>query len=295
MEIKRVGVVGAGTIGRSVAQSLAENGIDVSLVDAAPSQLASAVDQIRQDIEYFSLYRSPLEEGADRAVARIATSTSLESMADCDLVVENVTEGWEIKRKVYTDLDRICPSTALFGVNTSAVPITRIASAVRRPERVIGVHYMNPVPLMKTVEVMRGLRTSDETVDTVLVFLRAAGKRAVVVNDSPGFVANRVYMPTINEAAFCVHEGVATVEQVDEIFRGCFGHRMGPLETADLIGLDTVLRSLIGLYDDFKDSKFRPAPNLQQLVDAGMLGRKTGQGFHSHFNGPIEGESLEHE
>lgn len=293
MEIRRVGVVGAGTIGRSVAQSLAESGVEVVLVDALEGQLAGAATQIREDVEYFSLFRGPLEEATARVVGRITASTRLESLADCELIVENVTEDWEIKKSVYRDLDKICPPTTMFGVNTSAVPITRIASVVRRPERVIGIHYMNPVPLMNTVEVMRGVRTSDETVNAALQFLRTTGKRGIVVNDAPGFVSNRVYMPTINEAAFCVHEGVATVEQVDEIFRGCFGHRMGPLETADLIGLDTVLRSLVGMYNDFKDSKFRPAPILQQRVDAGMLGRKSGQGFYSHFNGHTGGESRE--
>jgi 3-hydroxybutyryl-CoA dehydrogenase len=282
MDTLTAAVVGAGTIGRGVAQSLAEHGWTVKLVDSSQGQLERAMAQISQDLDLFQLYRPTLALDAGAVVDRIHPGTDLQAAAACELVVENVTESWSVKRQVHRELDEICDSTTLLGINTSAIPITKVAAEVSCPERVVGLHFMNPVPLMNVVEVMRGTWTSEDVVERTRELLQGLGKRAVVINDAPGFVANRVYMPTINEAVYCVFEGVATAEQVDEIFRGCFGHKMGPLETADLIGLDTVLNSLVGMYESFKDSKYRPCPLLQRMVDAGLHGRKTDRGFYDY-------------
>lgn len=283
LPITRIGVIGAGTIGRGVAQSLAQSSYEVTLVDISKSQLASARAQIEQDLLMQGLFRRDLPETDPAAVlGRITDATELDALADVDFVVENVTENWDVKREVYERIDTVCRPGVVFGVNTSAVPITRVASVTGRPEQVLGLHFMNPVPLMDTVEVVRGHHTSDETIATALGVLDTAGKEGIVVQDLPGFVTNRVLMLTINEAVFCVQDQVATAEQVDRMFKGCFGHRMGPLETGDLIGLDTILNSLTVMYESFRDSKYRPAPLLQKMVDAGLLGRKTSRGFYTY-------------
>ncbi|WP_030348691.1 3-hydroxyacyl-CoA dehydrogenase family protein [Streptomyces sp. NRRL S-1022] len=283
MNIGTVGVIGAGTIGRGVAQSLAHAGTGVVLVDVSQAQLDDALDQVRRDLLVHSMLSGqPLKEDVDTVLARIHPHVGLAHLAEVDFVVENVTENWSVKREVYEEIDEICRPGVIFGVNTSAVPITRVGSVTRRPTGVIGLHFMNPVPLVDTVEVVRGHFTSDGTLDASLRLLTGLGKEGIVVQDAPGFVTNRVLMPTINEAIFCVQDGVASAESVDKMFRGCFGHRMGPLETADLIGLDTILNSTIVLYESFRDSKYRPAPLLQRMVDAGLLGRKTGRGFFTY-------------
>ncbi|WP_217212120.1 3-hydroxyacyl-CoA dehydrogenase family protein [Streptomyces sp. AC550_RSS872] len=279
--MRTVGVVGAGTIGRGVAQSFAEAGIEVVLVDVSHSQLDSAVAQIRRDLLVNEMLGvSTLKDGADTVRERIRCDTGLAALADVDFVVENVTENWSVKREVYEEIDALCRPGVIFGVNTSAVPITRVGSVTRRPSEVIGLHFMNPVPLMDTVEVVRGHFTSNDTLSTALGLLRELGKEGIVVGDAPGFVTNRVLMPTINEAIFCVQDQVASAADVDRMFKGCFGHKMGPLETADLIGLDTILNSITVLYESFRDTKYRPAPLLLRMVDAGLLGRKTGRGFY---------------
>ncbi|WP_369174938.1 3-hydroxyacyl-CoA dehydrogenase family protein [Streptomyces sp. R28] len=281
MSVRTVGVVGAGTIGRGVAQSFAEAGIEVVLVDVSHSQLDSAMAQIRRDLLVNEMLGvSTLKDGADTVRDRIRCDTGLTALADVDFVVENVTENWSVKREVYEEIDALCRPGVIFGVNTSAVPITRVGSVTRRPSEVIGLHFMNPVPLMDTVEVVRGHFTSNDTLSTALGLLRELGKEGIVVGNAPGFVTNRVLMPTINEAIFCVQDQVASAEDVDKMFKGCFGHKMGPLETADLIGLDTILNSITVLYESFRDTKYRPAPLLLRMVDAGLLGRKAGRGFY---------------
>lgn len=280
-----VGVVGAGTIGRGVAQSLAQSGFEVGLTDISTEQLDSALADIAQSLRLARLFGQRDGAGADAAASvlgRISTSTSLDSVAAADFVIENVTENWDIKREVYRALDQICRPEAIFGANTSAVPITRIASVTSRPAQVIGMHFMNPVPLIATVEVIRGHFTSDETLLAAQNLLKQAGKEGIVVGDLPGFVTNRVLMLTINEAIFCIQDQVSTAVDIDRIFKGCFGHKMGPLETADLIGLDTVLNSLTVMYESYRDCKFRPAPLLQKLVDARQLGCKSGAGFYRY-------------
>ncbi|MGW7444898.1 3-hydroxyacyl-CoA dehydrogenase family protein [Kitasatospora sp. NPDC054795] len=283
MSIRTVGVIGAGTIGRGVAQSFAESGFEVILVDISPAQLDSAVAQIGRDLLVQPmLLGKPLKEDAKTVLARITTGTELTSLADADFVVENVTEDWDIKRTVYEQIDTICRPGVIFGVNTSAVPITRVGSVTGRPAEILGLHFMNPVPMMGTVEVVSGHFTSEETLKTALGLLADMGKEGIVVQDAPGFVTNRVLMVTINEAIFCVQDQIASAEDVDKMFRGCFGHKMGPLETGDLIGLDTILNSITVMYESYKDSKYRPAPLLQKMVDARLLGRKTGRGFYTY-------------
>jgi 3-hydroxybutyryl-CoA dehydrogenase len=283
MSISTVGVVGAGTIGRGVAQSLAQSGFTVRLADTSASQLDAAVAEIGENLRLQRLLTGRDEaEPVSEVLGRISTGTGLKLVAEADFVVENVSEDWQIKRAVYTELDDVCRADAVLGVNTSAVPITRIASVTSRADRVIGMHFMNPVPLMPMVEVIRGHFTSEATLATALGLLDAVGKEGVVVGDLPGFVTNRVLMLTINESVFCIQDQVSTATDVDRIFRGCFGHKMGPLATADLIGLDTVLNSLTVMYDSYRDCKFRPAPLLQKMVDAGLLGRKTGAGFYDY-------------
>ncbi|MFJ6777423.1 3-hydroxyacyl-CoA dehydrogenase family protein [Kitasatospora sp. NPDC091257] len=283
MSIRTVGVIGAGTIGRGVAQSFAESGFEVILVDISLAQLDSAVAQIGRDLLVQPmLLGKPLKEDAKTVLARITTRTELTSLADADFVVENVTEDWDIKRTVYEQIDTICRPGVIFGVNTSAVPITRVGSVTGRPAEILGLHFMNPVPMMETVEVVNGHFTSEETLNTALGLLSDMGKEGIVVQDAPGFITNRVLMVTINEAIFCVQDQIASAEDVDKMFRGCFGHKMGPLETGDLIGLDTILNSITVMYESYKDSKYRPAPLLQKMVDARLLGRKTGQGFYTY-------------
>lgn len=283
MSIRTVGVIGAGTIGRGVAQSFAEASFDVVLVDVSEEQLTSAMGQIKRDLLVNGMLQGRGTGGSvDEVLSRIRTGTDLSALVDADFVVENITEDWEAKREVYERIDSLCRPEVIFGVNTSAVPITRVGSATRRPSEVIGVHFMNPVPLMDVIEVVSGHHTSEQTVETSLALLKELGKEGILVQDSPGFVTNRVLMLTINEAIFCVQDQIATAEQVDKMFRGCFGHKMGPLETGDLIGLDTILNSLTVMYESFRDSKYRPSPLLLKMVDAGLLGRKTGRGFYTY-------------
>jgi 3-hydroxybutyryl-CoA dehydrogenase len=215
-------------------------------------------------------------------MSRIGFTTDYEALEDVDFVVENATESWHVKEEAFTRLDRLCAPPCPLAANTSIIPISRIATVTAHPDRVIGIHFMNPVPLKAAVEVIPGDRTSDRTVAVTHRLLERMGKDPILVRDSPGFVSNRVLMLTVNEAAFLVHEEVATADVVDRVFEQCFGHPMGPLATADLIGLDTVLLSIAGLRDAFDDDKFRPCPLLESLVEEGRLGRKSGSGFFDY-------------
>ncbi|HEX4729319.1 MAG TPA: 3-hydroxyacyl-CoA dehydrogenase family protein [Jatrophihabitans sp.] len=279
-----IGVVGAGVMGVGVAQNLAQTGHDVILVDVSEQILADALTRIALNCRMSRLTGGPAVDPAE-VLARISTSVGAEALAEVDYVIENVPEDWEIKREVFAALDAACKPDTVFIVNTSAIPITRVGAITGRPERVIGVHFMNPVPMKPAVELIPGVHTSAETVERTRELLAAMGKHAVDVKDSCGFISNRLSHVFMNEAAYLVYEGVASAEAVDEVFRSCFGHPMGPLETADLIGVDTVLDSIEVIYQHYRDSKYRPCPLLMQMVDAGLHGRKTGRGFYDYSGG----------
>ncbi|WP_327255532.1 3-hydroxyacyl-CoA dehydrogenase family protein [Streptomyces sp. NBC_01244] len=276
-----IGVVGAGVMGVGVAQNLAQCGYDVVLVDKDEETLATARDAIYRNCRMSALMGGPALD-ADEILTRITTAVGVTALAEASMVIENVTEKWEIKQQVHREIDEVCAPDTVVIVNTSAIPITRLASLSSRPAQTVGVHFMNPVPAKPVVELIPGVRTSPETLQRTRDLLAAMGKKPVEVKDSAGFVSNRVLMLTVNEAAFLVHEGVATAEQVDEVFRGCFGHPMGPLETADLIGVDTILHSVEVLHEHYADSKYRPCPLLKQMTEAGFHGRKSGRGFYTY-------------
>ncbi len=276
-----IGVVGAGVMGVGVAQNLAQTGHDVVLVDKDEEILAAARATIWRNARMSRLMGGPALD-PDDVLSRITTAVGAEAVAKADVVIENVTENWDVKRSVYETMDAVCGPDTIFVVNTSAIPITKVAAVTGRPDKVVGVHFMNPVPAKPACELIPGFHTTAETVERVRDLLSAMGKKAIDVKDACGFVSNRVLMLTVNEAAFLVHEGVATAESVDEVFRSCFGHPMGPLETADLIGVDTILYSVEVLYEHYADSKYRPCPLLKQMTDAGLHGRKSGRGFYTY-------------
>jgi 3-hydroxybutyryl-CoA dehydrogenase len=282
MEIRTIGVVGAGTMGNGIAQVAACAGFDTVMVDVAPAALAKGVATIDKSLERL-VAKGKLDAAArDAARARLATGGELAALAGCDLVVEAVVERFDVKRAVLAELDRLAKADAELATNTSSISITKLAAQTSRPERVIGMHFMNPVPLMQLVEIIRGLQTSQATYDVVDATTRALGKTPVEVHDAPGFVSNRVLMPMINEAIFCLHEGVGQAAAIDEVMKLGMNHPMGPLALADLIGLDVCLDILRVLHEGLGDDKYRPCPLLVKMVDAGWLGRKSGRGFYEY-------------
>jgi 3-hydroxybutyryl-CoA dehydrogenase len=282
MEMKRVGVIGAGTMGNGIAQVFARCGYAVALCDVEPRFLDRGLDTIGKNLEREVVKNKITGADKESALKRIQPVTDRARLADCDFVVEAATEKFEIKIEIFRDLDRLTRPEVILASNTSSISITKLAASTRRPDKVIGMHFFNPVPVMKLVEVIRGLATSEDSFTTVRDLSIKLEKTPVEVNDAPGFVSNRVLMPLLNEAMFAVMEGVATPEAVDEVFKLGMAHPMGPLTLADFIGLDVCLDIMRVLQNGLGDTKYRPCPLLIKMVDAGWLGRKSGRGFYKY-------------
>jgi 3-hydroxybutyryl-CoA dehydrogenase len=282
MEITRVGVVGAGQMGNGIAHVAALAGCSVVLADVTKALVDKGLGTVARNLDRQVSKGTVTAAAKDEALARIAPAVGLEPLAACEFAVEAVVESFDVKVKVFQELDRLLGPEAILASNTSSISITKLAGATSRPERFIGMHFMNPVPVMQLVEVIRGIATSDETFWTVEGLARKLGKVPVEVNDSPGFVSNRVLMPMINEAIFAVYEGVGTAEAVDTVMKLGMNHPMGPLTLADFIGLDTCLAILRVLHEGLGDPKYRPCPLLVKMVDAGWLGKKSGHGFYTY-------------
>jgi 3-hydroxybutyryl-CoA dehydrogenase len=282
MEIKTFGVIGAGQMGNGIAQVAAMSGLAVIMNDINSEFVERGLANISKILARNVEKGKMSSEDKDAVLSRIKTSISLQDMAGADFVVEAATENEIIKFQIFKDLDKICRPGVILASNTSSIPIGRIAAQTRRPEKVIGMHFMNPVPVMKLVEVIPGIATSQETFETTWELAAKFGKTPAKANDYPGFIANRILLPMINEAVYCLYHGVGTREDIDTVMKLGMNHPMGPLTLADLIGLDTCLAIMETLYDGFKDSKYRPCPLLRKYVEAGWLGRKTGRGFYEY-------------
>jgi 3-hydroxybutyryl-CoA dehydrogenase len=278
----RIAVLGAGQMGNGIAHVFAQHGFSVTMIDISRDALARGRDTIAKNLERQVKKGTIQASDKDATLERIRIEPSIDAAADATLVIEAVTENRDLKFRIFADLDRVVQEGAILASNTSSISITEIAARTKRAEQVIGMHFMNPVPVMQLVEVIRGLATDDATTGRVLQLSKAVGKTPVEVNDYPGFVANRVLMPMINEAVFCLMEGVGSADAIDTVMKLGMNHPMGPLALADLIGLDTCLSILEVLHDGLGDPKYRPCPLLRKYVAAGWLGRKTGRGFHTY-------------
>lgn len=283
MKQKKLTILGAGTMGTGIAQLFAQYGFYVTLIDNRQSQLDKAKEAITNNLHYLALTQSEFTKQANETIlASITFTTSFDVLPQTEFLIENIPEQLEQKKALYHLLNEQCRSTCIFGVNTSAISITKIASQVDHSQRVIGVHFMNPAPIMPMVEVIKGYHTDESTIEKTRSLLKQVNKKMILVKDSVGFVSNRAMMIFINEAVFMIQENIVSIEDIDVLFKQCFGHKMGPLQTADLIGLDTVLYSLEHLYSELSDPKYRPCWLLKNMVDAGLLGQKTKKGFYQY-------------
>lgn len=286
--MKNITVIGAGTMGNGIAHVFAMKGFKVNLVDVSEPALQKAIQTISGNLDRMVAKEKITAADKENTLANLSTFTNFEHSANADLVVEAATERVDLKLKIFTELDQICNPDTILASNTSSISITKIAAATKRPDKVIGMHFMNPVPVMKLIEVIRGYATSDSTTATIMSLSQQLDKIPVEVNDYPGFVANRILMPMINEAIYTLYEGVAGVNEIDTVMKLGMAHPMGPLQLADFIGLDVCLSILNVLYDGFGNQKYAPCPLLVNMVTAGYLGVKSGEGFYSYAAGSKE-------
>ncbi len=281
MEIKKIGVIGAGTMGTGIAQVAASTNYQVILHDISQDIIDRSLKIMDKSLTKL-IEKGKIEEDKNKILERISTTTDLNSMKEVDFIIEAVFEDFDVKKAVLDKIDQIAPPEVIIATNTSSISITKLASQTKRPDKFMGMHFMNPVPLMRLVELIRGIATSDETFQIVKSLTEKMGKVPVEANDFPGFISNRILMPMINEAVYALMEGVGSVEAIDTVMKLGMNHPMGPLALADLIGLDVCLHIMEVLYEGFKDTKYRPCPLLRKMVDAGYLGRKAGKGFYDY-------------
>jgi len=287
MKIKKIAVIGAGTMGNGIAHTFAQCGFQVSLIDISPESLERGLDTVKKNLDRMVKREKISESDKENTLTNISTFTNIQSgVSGVDLVIEAATENMDVKLKIFKQLDEICDAHVILASNTSSISITKIGAATSRPDKVIGMHFMNPVPVMKLVEIIRGYATSNEVTSQIMQLSKELKKAPVEVNDYPGFVANRILMPMINEAIYTLYEGVAGVEEIDTVMMLGMAHPMGPLHLADFIGLDVCLSILEVLYKGFGNPKYAPCPLLVNMVTAGKLGLKSGEGFYDYSDGP---------